>query len=64
MRACRCHQPQGPSTASRFAARAARMLRSATKKKLVKSTVKNPSAQEGRMRTPKRWMRNQKTPVT
>src|SRR5262245_51339262 len=64
MRSWRSSQPQGPSTASRLAATAARMRRSTSQKKVVKRATMTLTPHDGRTPTPQRWKRNQKTPVT
>src|SRR3989338_8783197 len=64
MRRWRSHHPQGPRTASRFDAMAARIFRMQTKKNRAKITLTTPRNGAGIDRMIQPWKRYQKTPVT
>src|SRR5580693_7697424 len=64
MRAWRRQKPQGPSTGTRLAATALRMLKSVRKKKVVKKEMIIQWHEAGHQRAPQAWKRYQKTPVT
>src|SRR3984893_17448970 len=64
MRAWRRQKPQGPSTGTRWAATARRMLNRVKKKKVVKNEMIIQWHEAGQRRAPQAWKRYQKTPVT